>query len=409
MLSNYKILTVTHQQLNVEDLSSFMVSNHDGATDTEALDQIKATLAIDELLYLSTCNRITFILYTKQGLDNEYLGKFFTKVNPKIPQEVRATLPRYVKVYEGHQAIKHLYEVASSMDSLVIGEREIFSQFRKAYNKALENGFVKDNLRLLERFTTTTAKSVYANTAIGEKPVSIVSLAMQRFLKNPKSKDSRILIIGAGETNSLAGKFLKKYNFSNVTIFNRSLNNAVELSELLNADSLHISELENYKAGFDVIFICTSANKTLIDPSLYQQLLQREDDQKVVIDLAVPRNVDKAVPELFNVDYVDIEQLRELAEENMNFRKGELVKARAIVEKNVLEFESHYQNRQIEKMLSHIPKEIHQYKNKAINEVYKKQMEALDESTQELIMNMMDYMAKKSISVPMRMAKSQVV
>jgi glutamyl-tRNA reductase len=409
MLSNYKILTVTHQQLNVEDLSSFMVCNQDGRSDTDALEQIKSTLDIDELLYLSTCNRVSYIFFTRKTMDSTYLGKFFTQVNPKMPQNVRNTLPRYVKSYEGHQAVQHLYEVASSMDSLVIGEREIFSQFRKAYNTALENGFIKDNLRLLERFATTTAKSVYANTAIGEKPVSIVSLAMQRFLKNPKRKDSRILIIGAGETNTLAGKFLKKYNFSNVTIFNRSLNNAVELSELLNAKSLHISELEKYKAGFDVIFICTSANKTLIDPSLYQQLLQREDDQKVVIDLAVPRNVDKDVPKLFNVDYVDIEQLRELAEENMNFRKGELVKARTIVEKNVLEFESHYQNRQIEKMLSHIPKEIQQYKDKAINEVYKKQIDALDAPTQELIINMMDYMAKKSISVPMRMAKSPVV
>ena len=129
------------------------------------------------------------------------------------------------------------------MDSLVIGEREIFRQFRVAYEKCQAGGLTSDYLRILEKATVTTAKEVYHSTKIGEKALSIVSLAINALLKNQVSRDSRILLVGAGETNSLVGKFLKKYQFRNIKIYNRSLHNAAELSNELNAESYHIQDL----------------------------------------------------------------------------------------------------------------------------------------------------------------------
>jgi len=200
----------------------------------------------------------------------------------------------------------------------------------------------------------------------------------------------------------LLGKFLKKHKFKNVTIFNRSLDNAKELSELLDAPSYHLSELENYKQGFDVICICTAANDVIINDEVYSSLLNEDKDQKVLIDLAVPRNIAKDVTEKYSAEYIDIDGLRLLAEENMQFRKKELVKARQIVQENVSQFQNYYQQRQLEKMLSHVPTQIRDVKDRAINTVYKDKLSTLDESTQELIEEMMDYMVKKCISVPMK-------
>jgi glutamyl-tRNA reductase len=408
MLDNYKILTITHHNLNVDEIGNFVV-HHETKDDLRVkLLDLKEQTKVDELIYLSTCNRVSFICYSNEEFDLDFVKAFFKFVNPELGDDKLKKISKFVDVYSGSKAVNHIYEVASSMDSLVVGEREIFRQFREAYQQSLDFGLVGDNLRMLENSTVKAAKEVYDKTRIGEKPLSVVSLAVKSLLDTGIKKDARVLIVGAGETNTLFAKFLKKYDFNNVRIFNRSLDNAAHLVELLDGKAYHLSELSSYKEGFDALIVCTASTASIIDSTIYRNLLRKENESKVVIDLSVPNNVDPSVVEGFDMHYVDIEQLRHLSTENLEFRKTEIHSAKALLKNQLIDFNNQFQQRQLEKALNVVPKKIREIKERAIQKVYKKQIDLLDDNAKALIAEMMNYMEKKCVSVPMRAARKLV-
>jgi len=408
LLDDYKVLTVTHHNINVDELGYFVIKQNSDDELKEKLEQLKAEMDIDELIYLATCNRVSYIFTSSAELSTEYVRQFFSAVNSDLKTDTLQKIDKFVSAYEGLQAVNHVYEVASSMDSLVVGEREIFRQLRQAYTRSQEFGHVGENLRLLDRYAVTAAKAVYEKTKIGEKPLSIVSLAVQELYACDIDEDSRILMVGAGETNTKVAKFLKKKNFANVAVFNRSLDNAAHISDLLGAQAYHLQELQTYERGFDVIIVCTGATDPVITPAIYRQLLQREQGAKVVIDLSVPANVAQEVVETFDVNYIDIEKLRARAEHNLQYRKNELTAARKILRSKLVEFQKAHQQRQLEMLLHLVPKEIKAVKQHAVDNVYAKKLEMLDDSSKALVMEMMDYMEKKCISVPMKAAKTLI-
>lgn len=408
MLSEFHIITITHNDLNVDEIGHFVVKHKDQTELKDRLTTLKNKFGIKELIYLSTCNRVSYICYYNDVWNADKLRDFFSTVNPDLEEQQLNKLNKFVQLFNGEDAINHLFEVASSIDSLVVGEREIFRQFREAYYQSREFGLSGDNLRLLEKYTVIAAKEVYANTGIGEKPLSIVSLAMQKLLAQQVDTASRILMIGAGETNRLMAKFMHKNNYTNAAIFNRNLDNAAEISELLDSPAYHLKDLKNYRKGFDVIVVATGSTSSLIDTVTYKSLIQKDHTPKLIIDLSVPRNVDEEVVETFNIHYVGIEELRVLAENNLQHRKKEVVQARKLLKERIKEFRIVFQQRKIEKAMSKVPVEVKKVKHKAIHSVFKKDIDQLDSQAQAVIIQMMDYMEKKCISIPMKMAKKVV-
>lgn len=408
LLEDYKVITITHHNLNVDELGYFVIK-HDSKDELKSrLDILMDKLQLRELVYLTTCNRVSFIYISEQDIAGEFLRTFFKCVNPDISENHLQKIDKFVSTYQGLQAVNHVYEVASSMDSLVVGEREIFRQLREAHSRSKDFGHVGENLRLLDKFTVTAAKEVYEKTKIGEKPLSIVSLAVQELYAAGVGEQSRILMVGAGETNTLVAKFLQKKNFMHVAVFNRSLDNAAHISDMLGAKAYHLKELEQYAAGFDVMIVCTGATEPIITPPVYRSLLQGDRDQKIVIDLSVPANVSAEVVEAYDTRYIDIEKLRERAEANLSFRKKELVAARKLLRDKLIEFQKAHQQRQLELLLHLVPKEIKAVKEHAVSTVYAKKLEKLDDESKELVMEMLDYMEKKCISVPMKAAKELI-
>ncbi len=406
LISNYKLISVTHHNLELNEIANFYIKRLENTSLKDRIKALKNHFGFHEIIYLETCNRVSYIFYGEHQIDKDFLMAFFKAVNPELDEQVINNIQKYSTSLAGDAAIQHVFELASSMDSLVVGEREIFRQFRNAYAFSKDANLCNDKMRLLEKATVSTAKEVYHQTGIGEKALSIVSLAIQVMKEKNIAKDSKILLIGSGETNTLVAKFLKKYQLYNITIYNRSLNNAKHLSDLLNAPAYHISELEKIDGKFDVIFICTSANKLIIDLDVYKKMIGKDPkSKKLIIDLAVPRNVSEDIETYFNVDYVDIESLRVRSERNLLHRKKELEKARPITEKNIDEFRSLVNRRQIESSLSGIPKEIKLVKEKAKNSVFKNRIKELDQDAQLLLDDVLNYMEKKCISIPMRLAK----
>lgn len=408
MLDQYKILTVTYRQINLKDISAFSIHAESHVALEVRLAELKEQFHLSELMYTATCNRVMYFLRTDRQISDAFILEFFKHINPVLSDEMQDQIPEIVAKYEGLTAIRHLLEVAASIDSLVIGERQILGQLRTAYDECKDWGLIGDGIRLAMDYAVNTAKSIYSQTKIGDKPVSIVSLAVQKLLRSNLPKDSRILMVGAGQTNELVTKFLQKHEYTNVTVFNRTLEKAESVAEIINGKAKPLQELELQDSGFDCMVVCTGAPEPIITPDLYQKLLQGESNKKVVIDLAIPHNTHTDVVEGFDMEYIEIEGLRTLAKENMAFRENEVKKAKILLAQRLNEFSSHYQQRQLEIAMSRVPNEIKAVRHKAMDEVFRKELDTLDDETKELVEKMLVYMEKKCIGIPMKAAREAI-
>lgn len=401
-LDTYQLLTITHKTASLKTIGDYVVKDNENLK--EQLESLKSTFGFEELLYVPTCNRVMYFFTGDVQVSSDFIERFFTTINPSLTNDLNR-IHNEVSYYFGEYAINHFYSVASSVDSLVIGERQILGQLREFYEQSETMNLTGDHLRLMMRFAVTTAKRVYSQTRIGEKPISVVSLAIKKLLEAQPSKQAKILLVGAGQTNVLVSKFLTKYQYENVVVFNRSVEKAEKLSQKFKNEFDSLAELENYKGGFDVMIVCTGATEAIITKDLYSKIIGDDTSEKVIIDLAIPNNVDKEVTENFNMSYIEIDTLRALAVENMAFRGREVSKAKQIIIEEVTDFEGQFKQRQIEKAMRQIPVQIKKVKSRAMNQVFHKEIATLDENTRELMERMLTYMEKKCISIPMTIAK----
>lgn len=409
MLASYKILTVTHKRADLKSVGDYVIKASDPASVQSCLANLKRQFQLDELFYLPTCNRVMYFFTTSQVLDEAFVSHFFQHINPQFSLQQLHHLKEVVQVYEGEAAVEHFLQVAASMDSMVIGERQILRQLREAYEQCQSWGITGEYLRIAYRQAVAAAKSVYANTRIGEKPISIVSLAIQKLLKTQLEKTARILLIGAGQTNELAAKFLTKHGYNNVVVFNRSLHKAEKLAESLSAKAYPLKDLSSYEGGFDCIIICTGSKNPLLTTPVYHQLLQGDSGRKIIIDLAIPHNVDAAVPATFDVNYIEIDGLRHLAKVNLAFRAKEVERAQVLLHQFLADFPNQLKQRQLELAMREVPVQIKAVKHKALTEVFHKEVSTLDDNTRALLEEMMGYMEKKCIGIPMRVARKALI
>ncbi|MCB0629817.1 MAG: glutamyl-tRNA reductase [Lewinella sp.] len=409
MLEHLKILTVTHKRTNLNEIGDYVLKVDSKELLRQHLQHLHTQFRLEELLYLATCNRVMYCFVTEHPVDSVFTAHFFQKINPELSLQQLEEIDEQVLILEGEEALAHMFDVAASIDSLVVGERQILRQLREAFEECRDWGLTGDLIRLMIQQAVQSAKEVYGNTRIGEKPVSVVSLAIQQLMRTHLPKQARILLIGAGQTNNLVAKFLAKHGFNNVTIFNRSLPKAQEVADLVMGKARLLTELEDYREGFDAMIVCTGSTEAIITPELYAKLLKGESGEKIVIDLAIPNNVARSVVEQFPVHYIEIEGLRNLAKLNLAFREQEIVRAHHLIKKHLIEFPAVLKQRRLELALRQVPEEIKAVKSKAINEVFRKEVEVLDDTTRELLERMLTYMEKKCIGIPMKAAREAVL
>lgn len=229
-MNQYKVLTVTHKQVPLDQLRNYIVPADKQTADYAShLRTIKNTMQLDELMYLNTCNRVTYFFTTTQPVDHSFTTGFFKVVNPTF----EACNTMHTQLFEGVEALEHLCEVSASLDSLVVGEREIIRQLRVAYEESNEMALTGDDIRLAMKMLIPAAKKIYTDTHIAEKPVSVVSLAALRLRELNVPQDARIVLIGAGETITNMSAYLADMGFSNFAIFNRTLAKAEKLADTL--------------------------------------------------------------------------------------------------------------------------------------------------------------------------------
>lgn len=401
-----KVIAFTHKQIDLKDLGKFVICNESLES---SLESVRRKFDIPEIFYIGTCNRVEFVFTADQNLSNEFVREFIQALNLPVSDEQVQAFAEKVSIYEDVEALNHLLRISCSLESLVVGEKEILAQVRKAYDTCRLAGFTGDYLRLVMNRVVKTSKEVYTNTAIARKPISVVSLAYRKLRELKMCTQSRILIIGAGETNKNISKYLKKHKYSNFTIFNRTLQNAQVLADELGGKAYGLDALKTFKDGFDVIITCTSATEPILTNEIYNSLLNTDTSRKVIVDLAVPNDTSPEVLDNNPVTFIEVHSLQEIANSNLQERYEELIFAERIIEDNILEFKPVLKQRRVEIAMRDVPVKIKEIRSAAVNRIFADEIEGMDSNSREVLERVMNYMEKKYISLPMVMAKDILI
>lgn len=401
-LNKLKIIAFTHRNFPLSEIGKLVLDKQEQEV---ILPAARQGSGLDELMMITTCNRVELVFVTDKAYTPELVRGLLQQLYPGLKEQETAYFGEQALRLSGQEALEHLMQVSCSLDSMVVGEKEILAQVRLDYEKARQLGLTYDFLRLVMNRVVKTAKEVYTETRIAERPVSVVSIANRLLQRYGVPSNARILIIGAGQTNRLFTKYLRKHGAGDFIVFNRTLEKGAALAEELGGKAYRLNELARYREGFDVILTCTGASEPVLTGEVYRKLLNGDTSRKIILDLAVPHDVTADVLEHANLRYIGVEELQEVARKNMAGRTGELEAAEAIIYRNIMEFKPILRQRKIELAMSEVPLKIKEIRSKAINTIFAEDIRQLDSPSREVLEKVLNYMEKRYVSEPMVMAK----
>ncbi|MCX7981516.1 MAG: glutamyl-tRNA reductase [Syntrophales bacterium] len=294
---------------------------------------------IREVFFLSTCNRIEVLSVVEEAETAEREIKDWLRNRGGFSLH---QAERYLYTYTGEEAIRHLFRVAASLDSLIVGEPQILGQVKDAYRQATEMGTTGTILNRALHSSFRTAKRVRTETGLANHAVSVsyaaVELAKKVFGKLEKKS---ALLVGAGEMAELAARHLIKNGLSRLILTNRTLSRAQELAVVFGARAIPFQELTSVLTEVDIVISSTGASNYVITTNMITDALRRRRNRLIlIIDIAVPRDADPEIGKMDNVYLFDIDDLQDIADENMNMRQVEAQKAELIVEEETVRFMS---------------------------------------------------------------------
>ena len=302
----------------------------------EPLAQLRQLDGLKEYYLLSTCNRVE-ILFTcsdSARMRREVLDLLFAG------NVTRDEVADCIYTYENEDAIDHLFMVASSLDSMIVGEAQILGQLKEAFRHASEQKTAGLILNKLLHKSFTVAKRVRTETRIGASAVSISYAAVELGRKIfGDLKGKRVMLVGAGEMAELAAEHLVGQGSGDMVVVNRTLERAMKLARRFNGRAVGLSELVEQLLDVDIIISSTGAKECILHKKDVASIMRRRRNQPLFfIDIAVPRDLDPAINDLENVYLYDIDDLNNVVEMNREQRDLEAVKARRIVEEETLKF-----------------------------------------------------------------------
>ncbi len=304
----------------------------------QALQQATALKGVNEAVIVSTCNRTELYCEVADQYEDSitcWLSEFHQLENGELKP--------YLYHYRDQDAARHLFRVASGLDSLVLGEPQILGQLKTAFEKAKSNQSVKTVLGRLFQHGFTVAKKVRTDTAIGSNPVSVafaaVSLSKQIF---GDLSSLNALMIGAGETIELAARHLKGQGIGSITISNRTLERAQNLADELGATAITIGEIPEQLVKSDIVISSTASQLPILGKGATETALKARKHRPIfMVDLAVPRDIESQVGELDDVFLYTVDDLKEVIDENRRSREEAANEAMDIIQVEVQHF-SHW-------------------------------------------------------------------
>ncbi len=329
---NFQLIGVNHVSAPLEMRERLAVSEEQLP---EAVRTLVMQPGVDEGMVLSTCNRVEVLTSTKQGADlRGFLRSYFGLSAD--------ALHSHVYEFEQRAAVRHVFRVACSLDSMVVGEPQILGQVKEAYAVARGLGAIHSALEALLSRAFAVAKRVRTETAIGSSSVSVASVAVELAQKIFGSLEhTTVYLIGAGKMAELAARQLMARGAGKILISNRTYESAVELAEAFGGQAVPFDRLYEAASHADIILTSTGAPEPLFRTHHGERLLSRRRNRPAFfIDIAVPRNVAPEVNQLDGLFVYDIDDLQSLAAKNSTQRKQEAERAEKIVELEVDRFAS---------------------------------------------------------------------
>lgn len=299
-----------------------------------SLRELLAVPSIEEGVIVSTCNRVEVVAIAEDG---DSAVDALTDFLGQGDQAQGRKLVDYLSVYRGREAVRHLFRVAASLDSMVVGEPQILGQLKDSYIAASSVGTAGTILHRCFHKSFSVAKRIRSETAVASGAVSVSSAAVELACKIfDRLEDKTAMLIGAGTMGELAARHLVTQGVGNVIVTNRTFDRAVELANEFGGTPLPFEELRRHLMIADVVIGSTAADGFILTRQVIQDTLrQRKYRPMFLIDLSVPRNFDPAINDLDNVYLYDIDDLGGVAEENLVERTREATKAEAIIEDEV--------------------------------------------------------------------------
>ena len=310
----------------------------------EALQALTSVPGVDEAAILSTCNRTE--LYLIDAGDSSSLPDAVSSWLAEYRTLPRSAFEKCLYCHEGVAGVRHMMPVAAGLDSLVLGEPQILGQMKSCYAVAKEAGTLGANLERAFQQVFATAKRVRPDTAIGENPVSVAYAAVsltQHIFSNLER--CRALLIGAGETIELVATHLRERGVRQLVIANRTLDRARDLAERFEAEAVLLADIPDELKRSDIVVASTASQLPILGKGTVESALKkRKHRPMVMVDIAVPRDIEPEVAELSDVYLYTVDDLKEIVDENRKARASEARKADGIIESAVAEWQRQWRS-----------------------------------------------------------------
>ncbi len=335
------VIGVNHKSAPVEVRERFAIPE---SQLPEATRRLIGYPGIEEGMILSTCNRVEFVARSANGADPNLRGYlrdlFQTETAPYEP---------HLYEYQDTEAVRHLFRVASSLDSMVVGEPQILGQLKEAYAAARALGTVSSHLDALVTRSFSVAKRVRTETAVGSSAVSVASIAVDLAKKIFGSLQGKtVYLVGAGKMIELAARHLIANGAGSILVANRTYDKAQALAAKFRGQAIPFEQLYNTVDKADIVITSTGAQHAIFRREHGEQFMSRRRNRPMFfIDIAVPRDVDPAMNKVDGLFVYDIDDLQAVVASHASDRKREAQKAEEIVEIEVQKFQSRLQTLEV--------------------------------------------------------------
>lgn len=333
-----------------------------------ALDFLMSKEEILESVIISTCNRVEVYCYIND-IESDVLKDFFYEY-----LGFEGDIDKFSYFLNGEDVVRHLCKVSSGLDSMVIGEPQIFGQVKEAFNRALECKAVGDTFHYLFPQVFRVVKKIRSKTGIGRCNVSISYAAInlaQKIFKDFEKKS--VLILGAGEMGELTVRNLIKCGVSGVLVANRTFQKAVELADQFNGTPIMLYEIIEYIPKVDILISSIGAPDYVLS---YDQMIKLEKIRKnkdiFIIDIAVPRSIEPQIDTIKNVHLFNVDDLKDVVECNVEIRKTEAKKGKKIIDSKIKEIMRKMNSHSIIPLILDLRSKAEKIRQKRLDETFSK-------------------------------------
>jgi len=310
------------------------------------------TLGVESLFIVSTCNRAQFFAQTHNAF---ILKELYIKHSKPSEKEFE----KYHFQLSGDDAVLHLFELCCGLDSLMLGDLQIVSQIKDAVKYASQKEMLDGYTHRLMQFVMQAYKDVRTDTAINEGPASVAHGAVLFIKQRFKSlKDKKIVLFGTGEIGETTAKNLLKHAYKEMVLINRTRSKAEAIAGSLGLRVANIEDLEKELTNTDILIVATGA----LEPTVYTKHFKGVENNMLLLDLSVPRNIEPGIEKLNGVELIDMDQLNNIQDETLAMRRKNIPKARTIINLHKNEFYDWVLMRDLSPVIQALHEKLHRYR-----------------------------------------------